>query len=254
MRPTEAQEIEFFRGDDAEQLGLLRGGTTYGSVLHVKNVRSGAGLTITPLTPGWILGSAVMVGAVLWFTLMALSSPFWPAAISTIGIGFVTAFALKAVERRRDALPAGQSHPQFQLESSMLKRKQELLQRGAEVRRELEHLTMQRGRIQELLDKMEFVGRGLYESRAEALEHGAKALDTQIEAATLLLHEYERLEAMLDIELELSREEELIPADVNQAIAEQEERLQLTLARSEEAKLELEANEEVERMLRGELR
>ncbi len=165
------------------------------------------------------------------FGLLAL------AALALAAAGF--AHVLAPVERPRG-------------ESTLLRGEhRRLLARADEGDRfiaEQEHLLQEIGRLQQMMRE---VDPELYRARLARLDDARDLLRRQIRMERDLIHEYEKTQRILEVEMESVRVVGRLESDVIESIEQRLMELDAARQANREMRYQLEANEEVERILGG---
>jgi hypothetical protein len=108
--------------------------------------------------------------------------------------------------------------------------------------------------IGDLQHMMRDVDPELYRERIERLEAAQRLLEKQIRIERELAEEYEKARRILEVEMETERLVGRLEQEVVERITERLAELDATREANRELRFQLEANEEVERLLRGRAR
>ena len=134
---------------------------------------------------------------------------------------------------------------------------EELADRQAEIRRRLTEVERGRAdtrslveRLERLRSKMATVDAGLYQGRIATIERAGDVLQRQIASDDKLLAGYRQTLDVIDIELETARTAALLPDSVRDTLLERFDELAAVEEANDELRRRIEADEEIERLLR----
>lgn len=134
---------------------------------------------------------------------------------------------------------------------TLLERKQEMEGQLVRVEQERRNRTVLKTRLEQLRAKMESVDPQLYQLRIERVTSAVAMLDQQIRLDDQLVDGYQRTVAMLEIEVESNTHVDELSEDIAEILRDRADQLAAIRERNEDLQLQLAANQEVERLLRG---
>ncbi|CAN5704585.1 hypothetical protein BH23GEM8_BH23GEM8_04790 [soil metagenome] len=166
----------------------------------------------------------------------------------TIGLLAIVAIALFAAGFAQLLAPIERPDPERQFLSA---EQRELADRVRESRDFVSEQQRLMGEIAGLQAKMREVDPELYRGRIERLDSARALLEKQIRIERDLVVEYERAERILDVEIETERVVGQLGDEVLEAMSQRLAELDAARDANRELRYQLEANEEVERLLSG---
>ncbi|HEX5971079.1 MAG TPA: hypothetical protein VFY85_04080 [Gemmatimonadaceae bacterium] len=143
-------------------------------------------------------------------------------------------------------------------EQAILASRQELLEQKRQMLLQRDRIDADRreksatiGRLRELQDKMRSVGLDAYQSRIETMDRAIATLAEQVALDERLLVAYTRNISILEIEYETGTATTALSSDAGTEISLKRDELRALEAQHADLSRELEANEEVERLLKN---
>lgn len=190
--------------------------------------------------PGPILGLLVAL-----FGFMGLVGSAGDGGTVAMGFGFiVVGVAVMAFSWPRQK----KEEPKRDPTQEILAEVQRVDARIAELKHDTDRLRRARRKLVELASEMRDVGVEMYGARIEKMERGVKAIDQQLEDNDALFREYEKTRKMLGIEVKTIQTEGAVAAAM-ELIGKRKAEMKQLEQRSAEHRLQLEAIDEVERIL-----
>lgn len=240
------------RGDDVAMVSSMRGRAVeeyvrlidYTTATSYALAAPGDSARSTALSVASVVAAAVVL--VTWF---GVDASFGASAVT--GLGALTAlyFGLGAVMAPRAKLGAVE-HQQLGQAQDLLARKRELGAKMAQHQAERAEKTKTMQQLRGLRDKMESVGEGLYASRIVQVDRALAVLDKQRGLEDRLVAEYERAIKIIEIEYETGQAANALPSELLESTLGKLDELESVERENRELQLQLEANEEVARVLR----
>jgi len=241
------------RGDDVAVVYSLRG-TQREELLAIHNLTTGESHAVgtpgeksssTAATLGFLAGA--VVGAVSW----GVGLPFVAALVFGGGLSVATAFFL-----RRRLAPVHDIEPEAQAllerKHSWLSEKLRLEDARARVAADISDRERLRNRLVDLRRKMLEVGLEAYKPRLASIDVALAALDQQMTLDRNLCEGYDRSIKMIEIEQEsTSAADQVFSDDLTPVVVEKLEELKALEAKQADLARELEANVEIEQLLRS---
>jgi hypothetical protein len=168
-------------------------------------------------------------------------------------IAVVTYFALKLLLAKRYApVHEVSEHTARELQETeaLRTRKQSFVSARADVQQEFDEKRRLQERLLALRTKMEQVGSELYASRIDLIGRALELTRKQLVVEEKLLREYDRTITMIEIEMETLDSARAVPTNIVEALEARTAELEALHTENIELRRQLEANEEVERVLR----
>jgi hypothetical protein len=240
------------RGDDIAMVASLRDGRIEE---YVRLIDYTTATSYRLATPGDSARSTAMgVAAVAAVALFAFAwcgadASFGTSAVAGLGALAALYFGLGAVMAPRAKLDAGE-HAKLGQAQDLLARKRELVAKAARHRTERAEKTKTMERLRALRAKMASVGEELYGSRMAQVDRALAVLDKQRALEDRLVAEYERTIKIIEIEYETGQAANALPSDLLETTLGKLDELESVEHENRELQLQLEANEEVARVLR----
>lgn len=198
---------------------------------------------------------ALLISAVTSFlTFLALAVMNAPELAALLVAALMFAFVFFVIQHTlkptHELTPGQQSA--LGRTAALLLEKGELEQRMESVRADRREKAEIHGKLLGLRAKMEDVGADLYQTRIDRINGALPLLDEKVALNDRLLEAYARRVKMMEIELESQSSADALPEDLAEQFAERQMEIEAIEARTSDVKLLLSANEEVERIVRGE--
>jgi hypothetical protein len=163
----------------------------------------------------------------------------------TTGIA-IAAMVLGAAGLARLLAPAP---PRYSQKNVLAAERRQLARKGAESREVIADRKEVIRELRRLRRRMQEVDPQLYAARIQRLDAGVALLRRQIELEEELIREYARADEMLDVEIETLRVAGRLEEDSVDRITARLDELEAIREMNRDLQLQLEANEEVERLL-----
>lgn len=190
-----------------------------------------------------LVSAMTVAGAVAFF--LAASDSSTPVALAIAGGGGLLSGLVMQRHRRRpdDRLT-------FRTPDQLVQARQRLVAARAVHATTLRERQGVRRRLNDLLVRMRQAGLTAYSTRVATIERGLVTLDRQIAVIARLRDGYDRNLRMIDIELEAGHAADLLDEDIGSAIGDAMYELRLLEESEADLARQLEANDEVEGLLR----
>ena len=243
--------IQARRGDDVAVVYSMRD-TKREELLAVHNLTTGDSHAIG--TPGQKASSTAntlgfMAGAAVGAICFAASIPFFFSAVLAGGTWAGAVYLL-----RQRLAPVHLLEPEAQAllerKHSWLSEKLRLEEARARVVGDIADRERLRQRLVDLRRKMLEVGLDAYKTRLASIDVALAALDRQMTLDLSLREGYDRSIKMIEIEQETSTANEVFPDDLTPLVLEKLDELKALEAKQADLARELEANVEIEQLLR----
>lgn len=251
--PGRDDVIPFREGDTLVAAWSLRGGKLE-ELLYIMNRTTGRTFQVS--APGESARNrAIAIGVVVFFSVFALTCS---ASDENVPLAFLLAVALGigsglAVGWRGQpthGLPPD-THAAIAAAQSLLSRREDLVRGRSGVEQDVTRKEDAITRLRALAAKMEAADPTLYAERLAVLRRGIASTEQQLGVERQLLDAYSRLISTLEIEAESASASMALDAATGQAIERKFKELRTLREATADLERELRANDEVERLLRG---
>jgi len=232
--------VHTMKGDEREDLLFITGHTT-GEQFTIGRI----GATARSRAALYALLLGIGTGI---FTLMAGASGTFIAVYSIV----VMAGSMLLLSRKLSPVMTLPEDEQAALAArqELLEQKRQMLLQQARIEDDRRDKTATIARLKELQAKMRSVGLAAYQARIETMDRAIATLNDQVALDERLLAAYARNISIVEIEYETGTATTALPSDLGEEMSLKFDELRTLEAQHAELSRELEANEEVERLLK----
>jgi hypothetical protein len=260
--PDRFEVLSLCTNGEADQIPVRKGDTV--SFVHtMKGDRREDLLSVTDHTTGEVfrlgtIGESARKRAALVALLLGIGTAIFSQIAGASGTFIIVAAVIvtvvSAIVLFRTLAPV-QSLPEDALAAlatrqGLLEKKRQMMLQRDDIQSDLREKSATIVRLRELQDKMRSVGLRAYESRIETMERAIATLGSQVALDEKLIAAYARNIAMIEIEYETGDAAAALTTDVGAEMSSRFDELRLLEAEHADLSRELEANDEVERLLR----